>query len=301
MCRRCRVVAIVVDRPQCSDWIARNARDSPSDPYYRVPVTSSTQRSIFEQTRYRMLELGHSIFGLVPAWLGGHAHRLPARLRSGITGPFNGQRRRVDAVAAMFGAIPFATIIETGTYRALTTMFLREISAAPIASIELNRGYFDYSRRRLRSLERVSLFLGHSPVVLEQLRVEPGWRAEPCFFYLDAHWLDDLPLIDELRVIRRGWREFAVLIDDFRVDGDAGYFYDDYGPGKALALPLLAGLTELADLEVFWPAAPSRSETGARRGSIVLASPGPVAQALGSIPALRAAGTLRRLTETASG
>jgi hypothetical protein len=114
-----------------------------------------------------MLDVGHSIFGLVPASLGGHAHRLPARLRTGITGPFNGQRRRVDAVVAIFGAIPFATVIETGTYRALTTMFLREVSRAPIATIEVNRSYFDYSRRRLRSLDGVNLFLGQSPVVLE--------------------------------------------------------------------------------------------------------------------------------------
>jgi hypothetical protein len=92
-----------------------------------------------------------------------------------------------------------------------------------------------------------------------------------------------------------------VLIDDFRVDGDDGYFYDDYGSGKALALPLLARLAELAELEAFWPAAPSRSETGARRGWIVLATPGRVADALRTIIDLRAAGTLGGLTRAASG
>lgn len=213
-----------------------------------------------------------------------------------MTGPFNGQRRRAEAVTAMFAATPFATIIETGTFRGLTTMFLREISGAPIATIEVNPGYFEYSRRRLRSLDRVSPFLGHSPVVLERLRQEKAWQAGPVFFYLDAHWLDDLPLIEELRVVRGGWTDFAVLIDDFRVEDDAGYFYDDYGPGKTLALPLLAGLAELADLHVFWPAALARNETGARRGGIVLASPGRIADALRTITGLRAAGTLGRLT-----
>lgn len=195
----------------------------------------------------------------------------------------------------MFAAIPFATIIETGTFRGLTTMFLREISRAPIATIEVNPGYFDYSRRRFRSLEGVSPFLGHSPVVLEQLRHEPEWQAEPVFFYLDAHWLDDLPLVDELRVVSRGWSDFAVVIDDFRVDGDTGYFYDDYGPGKTLAVPLLAGLADLADLHAFWPHMPSRNETGARRGCIVLASPGRIADALRAVAHLRAAGTLGQL------
>lgn len=259
-------------------------------------MTSTSRLGIFERTRDRLVELVHRIFGHVPASLGGHAHRLPVRLRGSITGPFNGQRRRVEAVTAIFDAVSFATIIETGTYRALTTMFLRQLSSAPIATIEVNPGYFDYSRKRLASLTGISSFLGHSPDVLDKLRQEPQWQAEPCFFYLDAHWLDDLPLADEMLIVRRGWREFAVLIDDFRVEGDPGYFYDDYGPGKALAVPLLAALPELADLELFWPAALARTETGARRGWLVLASPGSVTNALASIEHLRRGGTLGTLT-----
>jgi hypothetical protein len=233
----------------------------------------------------------HRLGSHVPAWLGGHAHRLPTRLTFGITGPFNGQRRRAAAVAEIFAAVPFATIIETGTYRALTTLYLRQLSTAPIATIEVNPRYHDFARGRLGNVEGVHQFLGHSPEVLDELRRDAEWQAEPCFFYLDAHWLDDLPLLDELAVIRRGWTEFAALIDDFRVDGDAGYFYDDYGAGKTLALPLLSS-PGLADLIVFWPSTPSNRETGARRGWIVLASPGPVADALTSLADLRAAGTL---------
>ena len=92
--------------------------------------------------------------------------------------------------------------------------------------------------------------------------------------------------------MEQGWRDFAALIDDFRVDGDAGYQYDDYGAGKTLALPLLTAVTELADLHVFWPAAPSAGESGARRGWVLLASPGSVADALARLPELRHAGSL---------
>lgn len=232
------------------------------------------------------------IFEHVPASVGGHLQRLPQPLTFGITGPFNGQRRRTAAVAAMFAAIPFKTVIETGTYRALTTRHLRRATDAPIATIEVNPKYFNYSRTRLAKLPRVSQFLGKSPAVLKQLRTDPAWQAEPVFFYLDAHWLHDLPLLDELASIRRGWTEFAALIDDFRVDGDDGYFYDDYGPGKALVLDLFAGHAELADLHVFWPAAPATDETGARRGWVVLASPGAVSDALRPMSELRAAGTM---------
>ena len=50
-----------------------------------------------------MVVIGHRVFGHVPAWLGGHLHRLPTSMTFGITGPFNGQKRRVEAVSATFG------------------------------------------------------------------------------------------------------------------------------------------------------------------------------------------------------
>ena len=239
-----------------------------------------------------MVVIGHRVFGHVPAWLGGHLHRLPTSMTFGITGPFNGQKRRVEAVSAMFRALPFETVIETGTYRALTTMHLRSQTAAPIATVEVNKRYFEYSKKRLRKFDGVHQFLGHSPQVLEKFRNDAAWQAQPCFFYLDAHWLNDLPLLDELHVIRQGWRDFAALIDDFRVDGDDGYQFDDYGAGKTLELSLLVGVPELTDLHVFWPAASSVKETGARRGWVVVASPGTVADALANVPELRSAGTL---------
>jgi len=195
-------------------------------------------------------------------------------------------------VSAVFRAVPFKTVIETGTYRALTTMHLRTLTKAPVATVEVNKRYFEYSRKRLRRFDGVHQFLGHSPEVLEKLRVDAAWQAQPCFFYLDAHWLNDLPLLEELHVIRQGWHEFAALIDDFKVDGDDGYQFDDYGDGKTLQLSLLSGVTELADLHVFWPAAGSTRETGARRGWVVVATPGAIADALAEVPELRAAGPL---------
>jgi hypothetical protein len=249
---------------------------------------------MLDRTRDRVMGLGNRIFGRVPAWVGGHLHRLPTRLTFGITGPFNGQRRRQAAVEAMFQAVPFATVIETGTYRALTTMYLRRITDARIATVEVNPRYFEYSRRRLRRFEHVSQFLGHSPVVVERLRQDEEWQAEPVFFYLDAHWLDDLPLVEELHVIRKGWTDFVALIDDFKVEGDEGYQYDDYGPGKALELGLIAGVPEFADLHVFWPTCRAMRETGARRGWVVVATPGNMAEAVSGLEELRPGGVLGR-------
>lgn len=255
-------------------------------------MTTTSDRSASRGPRDRVAHFVRRLFEHVPASLGGHLQRLPAPLTLGITGPFNGMRRRTAAVAAMFAAIPFGTVIETGTYRALTTRHLSTLTKAPIATIEVNPTYYRFSQGRLAKIPQVHQFLGKSPAVLEQLRVDPAWQAEPVFFYLDAHWLHDLPLLDELAAVRRGWTRFVALIDDFRVDGDDGYFYDDYGPGKALILPLFAKDPGLADLNVFWPSARATDETGARRGWVVLASPGDISDGLAKLPQLRAAGTL---------
>jgi hypothetical protein len=54
------------------------------------------------------------------------------------------------------------------------------------------------------------------------------------FFHLDAHWEGDLPLQEEIEIILGRFPNFLIMIDDFRVPGDSGYGFDDYGRGKML-------------------------------------------------------------------
>jgi hypothetical protein len=60
-------------------------------------------------------------------------------------------------------------------------------------------------------------------------------RESPIFFYLDAHWSEDLPLADETEFIIRNLNTFTIMIDDFEVPRDSGFAYNDYGPGKHLS------------------------------------------------------------------
>ena len=59
-------------------------------------------------------------------------------------------------------------------------------------------------------------------------------------YYLDAHWQENLPLQEEIKLILAYGQPAAIMIDDFAVPGDPDYGYDDYGPGKTLSLSLLA-------------------------------------------------------------
>ena len=81
------------------------------------------------------------------------------------------------------------------------------------------------------------------------------------FVYLDAHWNDDLPLVEELQIVSAGWPRAVIMIDDFQVPGDAGYGYDDWGPGRALTEDLLPA-TALAGWSLTYPSAASDYETG---------------------------------------
>ncbi len=103
-------------------------------------------------------------------------------------------------------------------------------------------------------------------------------------FYLDAHWVEDLPLRDELDIIFANWDNTVVMIDDFEVP-DSDYGYNDYGPTKTLNLSYLRPLEHL-DYSVFYPAADASEETGKRRGCVVLCRGPDVEQSIKTIDTL---------------
>jgi hypothetical protein len=212
-------------------------------------------------------------------------------IAEGFGGPFNGQARRAESIRELFASVRFETIIETGTYRGTTTLFLAQLSTVPVATIELNSRYFHYARRRLRGSPNVTLVQGDSATALRFLATRNPWSQTPAFFYLDAHWAKHLPLREEIEAIRQGWSAFVVVIDDFKVPDDAGYGYDNYGPGESLELAIMAPLVDIS-IVAYWPAVGSMQETGARRGWIVLASPGRIDDSLRQMRTLRRAGPL---------
>jgi predicted O-methyltransferase YrrM len=183
-------------------------------------------------------------------------------------GPLNGQRCRQQIVRELARAIGFDQVIETGTFRGASTEFFGHVTGAPVLTVESSRRHYEFARRRFAGLPDVAVMHGDSRSFL---RSESGRStAGNTLFYLDAHWHEDLPLGDELSIIRASWERAVVIVDDFEVPGDPGYAYDDYGPGKKLTA---AYLPPLAGWGVFYPSASSTAETGARRGCVVLVSP----------------------------
>jgi predicted O-methyltransferase YrrM len=196
--------------------------------------------------------------------------------------PFNGQRARAELVRHLIERLSVEAIIETGTFMGATTEFFLGFGVH-VYSVETKPRFHYFARRRFRRAANVELALSDSRTYLSQLAARRDVPKQNVLFYLDAHWYDDIPLRDEVRLARQHWRDSVIVVDDFQVPYDPGYGYDEYGPGVAFSIEYL--VPELDGFSVFYPSTPSGEETGHRRGSIVLAM-GTAARIADDIPAL---------------
>jgi hypothetical protein len=216
--------------------------------------------------------------------------RFPER-RDAFGGPFNGQPARQALFREIVTKLRPRAIIDTGTFLGATTEFMAQ-TCLPVFSIELDRRTYGFARARLWSKQNVTLLNVDSRTALRKLSdgVVTELPRGPLFFYLDAHWNIDLPLLQEIDLIYSRWRLAIVMIDDFRVPADPGYGYDDYGSGKSLELSYIAPAVSKHQLRVFYPSRPSTEEGGARRGCVVLAKKRVLELDLGSMTQLREIG-----------
>lgn len=182
-------------------------------------------------------------------------------------GPFNGQSARQSCYHELMEMFGFNAIIETGSYRGITTSLFAE-AGVPVYSIEAMTRFATYSARRFRDTPHVKILKGDSRQRLQELAEMTIADNDNVFFYLDAHWYDDLPLREEIEIVRKHWTNWVIMIDDFEVPGTS-YSYDAYGPGRNLDAEYLQPFVD-DGITVFYPAAPSSAETGAKRGSVVL-------------------------------
>jgi hypothetical protein len=201
-------------------------------------------------------------------------------------GPFNGQEGRKKIFEELSRTISFSCIVETGTYRGTTTDYFERSAKIPIISIEIEDFSFGYAKFRFLFHKCVNIYYGDSRTLLKNLFDSRALTDRETFFYLDAHWGDDLPLIKEIDLIFGHNPNAIAMVDDFQVPDDPGYKFDDFGERKILNLDYLRDVITRFDLSVFFPVCRSEHETGAKRGSVVLAR-GFMAESLTKLVTLR--------------
>src|SRR5690606_9109664 len=76
-------------------------------------------------------------------------------------------------------------------------------------------------------LDNVFQYQGNSAVVLDQILqdIDPNDKV---FFFLDAHWEDFNPLLDELSIIAKYGFKPIIAIHDFKVPGRPELGFDTY-------------------------------------------------------------------------
>jgi len=181
---------------------------------------------------------------------------------------FNGQQGRQALFRELARVCDFRVLVETGTYIGDTAGWLAREFKLPVWTSEVEPNFVTVAQKRFRHLPNLQISESDARTFLDVL-IATGAAKAGAFFYLDAHWGTDAPLVTELSLIARRCTEFVVMVDDFEVPGDDGYSFDDYGGVRLVAADYAKTFGELG-LVAYSPTLPSEHETGARRGCVVL-------------------------------
>lgn len=143
---------------------------------------------------------------------------------------FEGDTILAETVSALCKKNKITWIIETGTFRGATTRHLATM-AERVDTVEVLATNQNLAIEATKDLQNVTHHLGSSDVVLEDiLKAYNKKGARPNLFcFLDAHWQDHNPLLNELAVLAKyNWKPI-ILIHDFKVPGRPELGYDQYG------------------------------------------------------------------------
>jgi len=166
----------------------------------------------------------------------------------------------------------------------------------PVHSIEAFPRFYVFSRLRFAHEQNVHVHEGDSADILARLAARGEVPRSQVLFYLDAHSselpgvdsvADELPLNRELQVISENWTNSIVIIDDFEVADDIGYGFDQYPRSGTLNLGYLETSGMKDRFQLYYPAASSDVESGAKRGSLILVTPDTAQEKAKAEPLLR--------------
>lgn len=118
-------------------------------------------------------------------------------------------------------------LIETGTYLGGTANQLRQM-VKNLITIELNLGYFMRAKVNIEDRSNVDMINGDSVLALREIFLDKNNRKKKMFVFLDAHWGNVCPLLDELHEIAVArLKPEVIAIHDFIVPG-TDFGYDSY-------------------------------------------------------------------------
>ena len=138
-------------------------------------------------------------------------------------------------------------------------------------TIEANPEYYKKAMNRLKGdLEHIEVVLGDSTLEMKSILERYSNQTESILAYLDAHWYKNVPTRKELELLLNWGGKWIAIIDDFEIPSDSGYTFDKY-EDQIVGI----GMVPIGvDLEVWVSTVNSRNESGAKRGTGYVFSPG---------------------------
>jgi len=195
-----------------------------------------------------------------------------AEYRKNRASPFSDQWARKALFQTLVAEFRPWAIVEMGAHHGETTEYLAG-TGLPVFAAESNLHASGFMRARFWWRWNVRILHGHLRARLKSLLTGPLWkrRGTNPFFYLHAYWESDLPLLEVIEIIFCHCRNAIVIIDGFEVPGDKGYGFLTFASGKAMNADYIAPVATAHNLAAFYPSAPSQSESGEKRGCVILA------------------------------
>ena len=138
--------------------------------------------------------------------------------------PFNGDVIVEYEFLKLKSKFNIKTVIETGSCLFSTTKWLGE-NFNKIYTYEINETFYQYGLSIVKHLNNISAVLGNS---VEHLPYLKNIVDNNTIFFLDSHWGDYCPLLDELNIISTFNIEPVIVIHDFKTN-NSEFGYDSYG------------------------------------------------------------------------
>jgi|GEM_PF-1946704 len=137
--------------------------------------------------------------------------------------PFNGDNHIVQRVLELKAVFDIHDALETGTCLGETSRWLAD-NFRRCFTVEVNPETLCQAIRK-GTRPNIAFHCANSPEVLRSLAPLISGTS---FVYLDAHWNDYWPLLDELQALRLLATPPVIAIHDFKVPNEAALGYDSY-------------------------------------------------------------------------
>ena len=143
---------------------------------------------------------------------------------------FSGDKYLGEEFEKLVKRFKIKNIVETGTFKGDTTKEFSKM-VGNVYTIESNKEFYAQARANLKDHKNIQMFFGSSPEVLRKILHKMKGNT---LFFLDAHWGDYWPILDELKEISRipSLSKSIIVIHDFYVPGK-DFGFDSYHYAKS--------------------------------------------------------------------